>query len=645
MMTNNFRLKSTGRTGFQAPPDCCRPGFSSGRAGFCALIPALRGLSRKAGPALGALLLTLCLAAVAAAEGEGPLPDAILYPGDKAGHILVVDKENQMLYLYRHDGQGEVALERVMSCSTGERKGDKMVEGDKKTPNGFYIFNQKLLPRELSPIYGTLAYPTDYPNFWDKKLGRGGHGIWIHGINKPLVDYDSNGCVELENADIARMEELIHLHDTPLLTYESLSLAPVDELKQEGATVRNFIERWRRAWAEKDHAAYKSFYDPNFVNSDGRSFSGWMTHKENVARNYQTITVEVKDLQIYRHRDVIVAVFEQDYRGDGRFTSVGLKRLYIQKDAAGNYKILAEEFKPLPQRDSKKWLTAAEKKRALETPPLMVAKAEDKTPLPSESSRTSVEVRSLAETLAKDAAARQPRSDDWDADEEPAAPGSAELSRQEAAARAKAAAEASARATAEAKAKAEADSRARAEARRQAETQAAEARAREEAEARDKEAAAAKAAAEAQAQAEAKAAEDRAEARAREAAVREAAESAVDEELKKSLIDLVRQWARLWSDQEAEAYLDLYHPDFYFKSKNMRLAAFKRYKRMLFENTGIIEVEVSDFDVTKEAGGQVRVSFRQNYRSDNVRDLGRKTLTFKQSDGSWKILAETWRAL
>ncbi len=262
----------------------------------------------------------------------------------------------------------------------------------------------------------------------------------------------------------------------------------------------------------------------------------------------------------------------------------------------------------------------------------MVAKASVNTPMPSESSRTSAEVRSLAESLAREATVAMPRSDDWDGEEEPASPDQTEAERREAAAIARAAAEASARITAEAKARSEALDKARAEARdTQERAQAAERQAREEAEARARE----------QRDAEIR----RAEERAREEQARvQTAQAAVDEAQKRALIAAVEDWARVWADKDLEAYLDFYHPDFYFKSKNMKLGAYRRYKTMLFENASIIEVEVSDFQVTRE-GGLIKVSFRQNYRSDNIRDLGRKTLTFKELDGKWKILAETWRAL
>mgnify|MGYP003623240131 CR=1 FL=1 len=332
-----------------------------------------------------------------AAALEEQLPDAIIYPGEQPGYILVVDKTEQRLFLYRHDNAGGVTLERVMSCSTGKKMGDKMVEGDQKTPNGFYIFNQKLLPSELAPIYGTLAYPTDYPNFWDKSLKRGGHGIWIHGVNKPLINNDSNGCIAVENAEIAQLEDIIRLNNTPLVTYESLAMKPSADLQKESERIRSFIESWRMAWVNKDHETYKMMYSPDFINSDRRSYEAWMAQKETLSLKYETISVEIKNLRIYRHRDVIVAVFEQDYSGGQIFVSVGQKRLYL-KEVPDGYQIVAEEFGAIPQRETKKGLSAQQKRLALETPPLTGTQIDE-----PESARVATEMRvaaSDAETIA-----------------------------------------------------------------------------------------------------------------------------------------------------------------------------------------------------------------------------------------------------
>ncbi|MDR1309564.1 MAG: L,D-transpeptidase family protein [Deltaproteobacteria bacterium] len=327
-------------------------------------------------PARAALAIVLALAlfpALAGAREPDPLlPDAIILPGGQAGLIMVVNKAEQRLLIYRHDGLGNVWLERIVPCSTGMVQGDKLVRGDKKTPEGFYVFRQKLLPSELPDIYGTLAYPMDYPNFWDRKIGRGGDGIWTHGINKPLVDYDSNGCIEMLNHDIAALEAEIRLHDTPILVYEDLALERSDLLREEGDGIAAFVEAWRQAWTASDIARYASFYDRGFFNTDELPFQGWMDRKARVAAGYRRIEVGIADLRVFRHRDTVVASFTQSYRGDDRFQSVGHKRLYI-KGGPGDWRIVAEEYGPLPGTPPDKWLTAQEKRDALTTPPLAVA--------------------------------------------------------------------------------------------------------------------------------------------------------------------------------------------------------------------------------------------------------------------------------
>jgi murein L,D-transpeptidase YafK len=298
-------------------------------------------------------------------------PDSVLDPG-QAGLILVVDKTAQELRIYRSDGQGNLRLEKTVPCSTGMIKGDKLIRGDKKTPEGYYIFRQKLLPEELPDIYGILAYPMDYPNFWDQKSGRGGDGIWTHGVNKPLVDYDSNGCIELLNHDLAALEDSIRLYDTPILVAEQLRLVPAEDQKKEASQVLEFLESWRAAWSSKNLPAYRRHYDSRFVNSENRTFEGWMEQKRHIASLYNQISVQLEDIRIFWHRDVILVSFVQRYKGDNRFSSSGFKRLYLAKTPYG-FQILAEEFASLPDPPPVKKLSFDQKQAALTTPPLAVA--------------------------------------------------------------------------------------------------------------------------------------------------------------------------------------------------------------------------------------------------------------------------------
>jgi ketosteroid isomerase-like protein len=111
----------------------------------------------------------------------------------------------------------------------------------------------------------------------------------------------------------------------------------------------------------------------------------------------------------------------------------------------------------------------------------------------------------------------------------------------------------------------------------------------------------------------------------------------------KFFAELVGAWARAWTLKDQEAYFAFYHPDFRYGAKNMNLDAFKVYRSELMNGSGRLEVLASDFEV-RPLGDRVRVAFRQVYRSDQLRDQGRKTLVFKKAGPDWKILSEIWRA-
>ncbi|MDR2387440.1 MAG: nuclear transport factor 2 family protein, partial [Deltaproteobacteria bacterium] len=183
---------------------------------------------------------------------------------------------------------------------------------------------------------------------------------------------DSEGCIEIQNHDIATLEDEIKLRDTPILVYEKINYLTKDELKNEAQDITAFVENWRKAWSSKNIPAYMAFYDREFFNSDGLSHQGWMERKTRVAAGYKTISIEIKDLRVYRHRDTVIVTFTQDYNGDSRFRSLGYKRLYL-KGQMGDWRIVAEEYGPLPGPPPAKWLTAAQKEAAITTPPLAVA--------------------------------------------------------------------------------------------------------------------------------------------------------------------------------------------------------------------------------------------------------------------------------
>ena len=156
------------------------------------------------------------------------LPDAIIRLPENENAILV-EKQSQTLYVYSQENKG-LSVAFTAACSTGEIFGDKKKAGDKKTPEGVYFLIDEYEDRYLTPVYGKKAFPSDYPNFYDQRLGKDGSAIWIHGTDKALKPMDSNGCIALENDNILSLSDYIRLDSTPLIIVEKI--VPADAATQ-----------------------------------------------------------------------------------------------------------------------------------------------------------------------------------------------------------------------------------------------------------------------------------------------------------------------------------------------------------------------------------------------------------------------------
>ena len=107
----------------------------------------------------------------------------------------------------------------------GKAGAGKQKEGDNRTPIGIYTISGFKSPRELTDFYGGGAFTLSYPNEWDTRQGRNGHGIWIHG--SPSSTYSrtpraSEGCVVLANDDLTRLGQYIQTGKTPVIIAEQV---------------------------------------------------------------------------------------------------------------------------------------------------------------------------------------------------------------------------------------------------------------------------------------------------------------------------------------------------------------------------------------------------------------------------------------
>lgn len=256
--------------------------------------------------------------------------------------IIAVDKGSQTLHLLEHSSP--IHAEASFTCATGQVFGDKVEEGDLKTPEGVYFTTGKRTGLKDFSLYGTMAFPLDFPNPVDRIKGKTGYGIWIHGRGKPLLPMDTKGCVALVNDDLSVVDSRVS-PGSPVIIAQSLSWDDADgEQAVESAELDKMVRKWATSW-ETMNSAFFSIYSPElFSISEERPFVQFKKRKKRIFASTDWIDIEIFNLRALPGPDYWVTWFDQYYR-TGRLSSSTSKRLYWQK-INGSWKIVGREYGP-----------------------------------------------------------------------------------------------------------------------------------------------------------------------------------------------------------------------------------------------------------------------------------------------------------
>lgn len=276
------------------------------------------------------------------AEDRLPRQLLQLHPGQK--HALVVDSRRSRLYVFANT-EGRPRLVADFYVTLGKNGIDKTREGDQKTPLGVYHVTANLPRSKLTDFYGSGAFPINYPNEWDRRMGRNGHGIWLHGVPSDVYSRPpraSDGCIVLANADLDSVARFVQVGLTPVIIADEIEWADARAVEAERTSLGAALEQWRADWQSRDTDKYLSHYSPRF-SSGKQDLAAWSAHKHKVNAGKKWIKVGVSRVSMFRYpreRDFVVVTFEQDYRSDG-LSNAMRKRQYWIKDGA-RWKILYE---------------------------------------------------------------------------------------------------------------------------------------------------------------------------------------------------------------------------------------------------------------------------------------------------------------
>jgi murein L,D-transpeptidase YafK len=257
---------------------------------------------------------------------------------------ILVDASRSRVFVY--DTAGAVPrLVRDYYTSIGKYGSQKEREGDRKTPIGVYHVTSWILGGKLPDLYGSGAYPINYPNARDRLVGRTGHGIWIHGApsstyaRAPLA---SDGCLVLANPDLDSLSAYIQPGVTPVVIARQVEWVEPDMLQAERISFLAQVEAWRKDWESRDSERYLSHYGAGFRTGD-RDLDGWRAHKLRVNVQKRWIRVTLKDIGVYRDPgalNLVTVTFEQEYRSSN-LSERSRKRQYWELEE-GRWKIVYE---------------------------------------------------------------------------------------------------------------------------------------------------------------------------------------------------------------------------------------------------------------------------------------------------------------
>jgi murein L,D-transpeptidase YafK len=272
----------------------------------------------------------------------GAIPKQFIDLPPSTRHAMAVDASKSRLYLFENKGNG-LQLVEDHYASIGKLGAEKNAQGDQRTPIGVYYITSRLEAAQLTDFYGVGALPLNYPNEYDKRLGRTGNGIWLHGV--PSDSYarspqSTDGCVALANSELKGIIEQVQPRTTPVVISRALEWVEPQAQDAERRSMRNLIEGWRVARSGGDMNRLMAFYSAKFA-SGGKDLSQWRQILERESSSARGRSFQVKDLAIlawHDRSDLMVVTFGE--LSEGERTGV-IKRQYWTKED-GLWKIFFE---------------------------------------------------------------------------------------------------------------------------------------------------------------------------------------------------------------------------------------------------------------------------------------------------------------
>ncbi len=293
-------------------------------------------------------LLILLLVCSCAAANAQPVPAWLLRVPGTIETVFIAETEASSFYRFDREDDYHFAPAGQDYMSIGRGGIRKEREGDRKTPLGIYFVTEQLDTTKLHDKYGITAFPLDYPNAWDRHLGRTGDGIWVHGVDpngghRPPLDTD--GCIALPNERLRALERVFVPNVTPVLISHRLEWATPEAVEAERVALEGAVTAWAEALEDGDMHAWLDAYDESFRHW-GMNKAEWSSFSMQTFARRAISAVRVSELLLLgdpAEPGLYLSRFRLEVtEGDAR-NVVSLRRMYWRRSESGAFRIVAED--------------------------------------------------------------------------------------------------------------------------------------------------------------------------------------------------------------------------------------------------------------------------------------------------------------
>lgn len=266
-------------------------------------------------------------------EANMLIPEPIWQLDRSQPYIFVVDVAKSRLFVYRNEN-GTPQYNADFYVTIGKNGSEKNYAGDKRTPLGVYFTSPKLT-QKLADMYGDAAYPLSYPNEWDKRQGKTGSGIWLHGTPHDTFSrapQSSDGCVVLSNQDLNALMPILQQGNVPVIVSKGIEWLKPNQTPKDKQALLDSVEAWRKDWESQETESYLSHYAKTFSNG-GLDLNRWAEEKRRIQASKPKVDIRLSNLSILRYPNsqlaMAVVTFDQDFKSNALDSQMRKRQYWI----------------------------------------------------------------------------------------------------------------------------------------------------------------------------------------------------------------------------------------------------------------------------------------------------------------------------